>query len=97
MIRQLMTRLWNDESGSIIATEYLMLGTVVALGSATGMVTVRDSINEEYQEYGNTVREVRQAHTKGLPKGKTPPASATSLTDMSAPTGQPLNVTFACP
>src|SRR5262245_5371805 len=37
MLRNLLVNLWADESGAVIATEYLMLGSVVALGSAVGM------------------------------------------------------------
>ena len=37
MLCNLFVRLWEDESGSVIATEYLMLGSIVALGSVAGM------------------------------------------------------------
>jgi len=97
MIRQLMARLWNDEAGSVIATEYLMLGTVVALGSAGGMVTVRDSINDEYAEFGNSVRDVRQASMQSVPravKGKAVRPAVAADADADAPAGA---VTFGCP
>jgi Flp pilus assembly pilin Flp len=101
MIRELMTRLWKDESGSIIATEYLMLGTVVAIGSVGGMTTIRDTVNEEYQEYGNTLREVRQAHSKPVTgpaaKGRPGQTVGTIGEVPEVPTSQAAAVTFACP
>lgn len=99
MIRQLMARLWNDEAGSVIATEYLMLGTVVALGSAGGMATVRDSINEEYAEMGNAVRETRQAYTQSLPKVQKGKArvGAPAAADTESPAAPVAGVSFACP
>lgn len=63
MIVHLLKKFWADEYGGVIAAEYLMLGTLVAVGGASGLVTMRDSMNAECQEFGNTVREVRQQNT----------------------------------
>jgi hypothetical protein len=59
MALHLLTRLWADDCGAIISTEYLMLGTVVSLGGAAGLAEMRDSMNAEYKEFGNTIRDVR--------------------------------------
>lgn len=59
MVRQLLTKLWTDDCGAVIATEYLMLGTVVGLGGVTGLASMRDAMNGEYKEFGNTIRDVR--------------------------------------
>lgn len=64
MFRNLLERFWNDECGAVIATEYLMLGSVVAVGSASGMVAMRDTIVDEYKELGASVRDVRQSYAK---------------------------------
>lgn len=63
MTVNLLKRFWADECGSVIAVEYLMLGSIVAAGSATGMVAMRDSMNDEMREFGGSVREIRQAYT----------------------------------
>jgi Flp pilus assembly pilin Flp len=63
VIVNLLKTLWADECGAVIATEYLMLGSIVAVGGTTGLVAMRDAMTSEYQEFGNSVREVRQAHT----------------------------------
>ena len=81
MLYALLTRLWNDEAGSIVATEYLLLGTIVGLGSVTGLATVRDSINDEYQEFGTSVREVRQSYSVPAKKGGGGSAGGTTVTD----------------
>lgn len=74
MTVNMLKKFWADEYGGVIAAEYLMLGTLVAVGSASGLVTMRDSMNAECQEFGNTVREVRQQNTpaeyqKGAKRG----------------------------
>jgi hypothetical protein len=102
MFKNLIVSLWNDESGAVIATEYLMLGSIVAAGSAGGMVAMRDSVVDEYKEFGNTIHDVRQAYTpplKGVKSGqnnRTAPNGAVLVTNIpDAPSAQTLNA--ACP
>lgn len=64
MIKRLLLQLWHDECGAIVATEYLMLGSIVAAGGVGGMVAMRDAMIEEFKEFGQTTREVRQAYTQ---------------------------------
>jgi Flp pilus assembly pilin Flp len=73
MFANLLKKLWADECGAVIATEYLMLGSIVAVGGTTGLVAMRDAMTSEYQEFGTSVREVRQANT---PAGLTPKKAA---------------------
>lgn len=53
-------RLWADDRGSIIATEYLALGGLVAIGSTAGLEAIRDATVDEMREYGHSVRAIRQ-------------------------------------
>jgi Flp pilus assembly pilin Flp len=78
--RNLLAKLWKDEDGAVIATEYLMLGSIVAAGSATGLASMRDAMVNEYQEFGQSVRDVRRAYTPPLPKKARP--QGTPSTDM---------------
>lgn len=63
MLKSLLIELWNDESG-VIATEYLMLSSIVAVGSAAGLAAMRDSITDEYKEFGQEMRDARQSFMK---------------------------------
>ncbi len=55
-----LMKLLKDEDGAIIAAEYLLLGSIVAIGAVAGMVEIRDSIKNEYQDLGNQIKEVRK-------------------------------------
>jgi len=55
-------RLWADDRGSIIATEYLALGSIVGLGTIAGLHAMREATNEELKEYGNSVHAIRQSY-----------------------------------
>jgi hypothetical protein len=63
MFGQLAARRWADECGAVIAAEYLMLGTIVTAGSATGLVAVRDAMVSECEDFGQSVRDIRKAYT----------------------------------
>lgn len=106
MLRQLFVRLWKDESGAVIATEYLMLGSIVALGSASGLVAMRDSVADEFGEFGNAVRDTRQAYSIPKMRGGNARAGGSVATDApaavattvgAAPMTQNPQVVFTCP
>lgn len=63
MFAKILSKLWQDDAGAVLTTEYLMLGTLVTLGGASGMAAMSDSINSEMREYGNAVRQMRQSYS----------------------------------
>ena len=76
MFVNLLKKFWADECGGVIATEYLMLGSIVAVGGATGMVSMRDAMNSECKEFGNSIHEIRQASIPAeFQKGAKKPAT----------------------
>ncbi len=84
MLKKLFVQLWQDETGAIIATEYLMLGSIVAAGGISGMVAMRYAIVDEFKEFGHTTREIRQNYTqRAMPHIKGKPASHTPITPVT--------------
>lgn len=75
MIWKLLIELWRDQSGAVLSTEYLMLGTIVAAGGAAGMTQLRDSVTADYRDFGATAREIRQSY---MPPPATYSASAST-------------------
>ncbi len=57
-IQTMFSKLWNDDSGAIIATEYLILSSIVVFGVVGGLTTVRDAINGELFELSNSIRAI---------------------------------------
>jgi hypothetical protein len=78
MFKNLIVSLWNDESGAVIATEYLMLGSIVAAGATSGMVAMRDSVVDEYKEFGNSIHDVRQAYAPQVKGARAQGSTATA-------------------
>ena len=62
-MKNLLNKLWNDDSGAILTAEYLTLGSVVVLGGVGGLAAMRDSVNSEMSEFGNSIKAVRQQYS----------------------------------
>jgi hypothetical protein len=59
----LMQQLWQDDCGGIITSEYLLLGSILTLGTVSGMANLRDATVSEMSEMGGTMRAVREHYT----------------------------------
>jgi hypothetical protein len=57
----LMRKLWNDDGGAVITTEWVFVATILILGSITGLVAVRQAILSELTEFTNAVLTVNQS------------------------------------
>lgn len=80
----MLKALWADDVGAILTTEYLLLGSIVTLGSAAGLNELRDQTVQECRAFGTDVQAVTQSRKK-LPPLDTPqmtpsPAYATGGT-----------------
>ena len=60
-MRQLMRKLWNDDCGALIATEWVFVATILVLGAITGLVAVRQAILSELTEFANAVPSLSQS------------------------------------
>jgi hypothetical protein len=53
-MKQLLS-LWNDESGSLLSSEYILLGSILTLGLIVGITAARDSIITELEDYAEAI------------------------------------------
>jgi len=54
-MRRLMLKLWKDDCGALIATEWVFVATILVLGAITGLVAVRNAVNQELASFANAV------------------------------------------
>ena len=54
-MRQLMGRLWRDDEGALIATEWVFVATILVIGSITGLVAVRQAILAELEDFAEAI------------------------------------------
>src|SRR4051812_29719011 len=60
-MRELLGKLWNDDCGALIATEFVFVGTILVLGIITGLVAVRQAVISELTEFANAVLSLNQS------------------------------------
>ncbi len=57
---RVLSRLWNDDAGAVIALEFLFVATVLILGLIVGLTALRNAINNELVESGNAILALSQ-------------------------------------
>jgi hypothetical protein len=63
VMTRLAARLWDDDSGALIATEYLFVVTILIIGTIVGLAAVREAINIELGEVANALLALSQGYT----------------------------------
>jgi hypothetical protein len=92
-LSSLIAKLWNDDCGAVLASEYVIVGTVAVLGTASGMAAMRDATNAELEDFAGSVRAVRQEYAPQLQRYGVAPrpgqgkGQAPSAATFSAPAG----------
>ena len=82
-LRGLMEKLWADDAGALLATEYMTLGSIVVLGGVGGLTAMRDAVNDEMKEFGGAVRQIRQQYSVPGSKGANVSTGGSATVDNS--------------
>jgi hypothetical protein len=59
----MMLRLWKDDCGALIATEWVFVATILVLGSITGLVMVRQAVLAELQDMAQAIMSLDQSYS----------------------------------
>ena len=63
MIKQTLARLWHDDGGALIATEFLFVATILIIGIIVGLSGLRDAVVVELTELGNAILALSQGYS----------------------------------
>jgi hypothetical protein len=67
---RLIRKLWTDDCGSgLVSAELLFLATILVLGLITGWMSLKEAINNEYEELANAYAALSQAYSFGGQRG----------------------------
>ena len=58
-----MRKLWSDDQGALIATEYLFVATILVIGVVVGLADFRSAVNAELTELGNAILALSEGYT----------------------------------
>ena len=62
-MRNLMVKLWSDDAGALIASEWVFVATILVLGAITGLVAVRQAVIAELHDYANALVALNQSYS----------------------------------
>ena len=60
MLRNLLVNWWNDDSGALIAVEWVFVATILILGIIVGLVAVRQALIAELHDVANSLLALNQ-------------------------------------
>jgi Flp pilus assembly pilin Flp len=80
-MRNMMRKLWSDDQGALIATEYLFVTTIIVIGTVVGLTNVRDAVNAELTELGNAILALSQGYTISGSSGSAASVDGSMATD----------------
>ena len=60
---RLLRKLWTDDCGALIATEWVFVATILILGIITGLIAVRQAVISELTEFANAVLQLNQSYS----------------------------------
>jgi Flp pilus assembly pilin Flp len=61
-MKQVMLKLWKDDHGALIASEWLFVATILVIGIIVGLANVRDAVNTELSEFANALLALSQGY-----------------------------------
>ena len=59
----LLQRLWSDETGFVLSTELVLVGTIAVIGLLTGMTTLRNAVVQEMSDVAGAVQDLNQTYS----------------------------------
>jgi hypothetical protein len=92
-MKHLIRKLWNDDCGALIATEWVFVATILVLGAITGLVAVRQAVLAELTDFANAVLALNQSYSFSGQSNCQSSTAGSSITD--TPDSIPLHSTPA--
>ena len=65
----LIRKLWNDDCGALIATEWVFVATILIIGLVVGLKAVESAVEGELIDFANAVSSLNQSFSFGGSSG----------------------------
>jgi Flp pilus assembly pilin Flp len=61
-MRKLMLKLWHDDHGALLATEWVFVSTIMVIGLVAGLKSVQQAVSTELEDFSNAIGSLSQAY-----------------------------------
>jgi Flp pilus assembly pilin Flp len=76
-----MLRLWRDDQGALIATEWVFVATILVIGLIVGLKAVQSAVLNELEEVAGAIGAISQSYSYGGTSGCCGFTNGSSFTD----------------
>ena len=76
---RLLRRLWQDDGGALIATEWVFVATILVLSLVVGLKAVESAVEGELIDFANAVSSLNQSFSFGGSSGCCASAAGSSF------------------
>jgi hypothetical protein len=80
-MRKLLLRLWSDECGALIGTEWVFVVTIMVLGCGASMVLTRGDVLNELADFSQTVEVLGLGYSYGAQGNGTSSTGGSALSN----------------
>jgi hypothetical protein len=78
---KLMLKLWNDDQGALIATEWVFIATILVIGLVVGLKSVQKAVVNELVDVANAIGALSQSYSYGGTSGCCSSTNGSQFTD----------------
>lgn len=78
---QVFKQLWNDEAGFVIASELVLVATILVIGMIVGLTTVRDQVVQELADTAGAISDIVQTYSYSAVTGHSASTSGSDFID----------------
>jgi hypothetical protein len=64
-------KLWCDEAGFVVSSELVLIATVLVIGMAVGLTSLRDQVAQEVADLGRSISQVNESYSYAAVTGHT--------------------------
>jgi Flp pilus assembly pilin Flp len=68
-MRSMLLKLWRDDAGALIATEWVFVVTILVIGLVVGLKTVQQAVLNELEEVATAIGAISQTYSYGGASG----------------------------
>jgi len=62
-MRNFMLKLWNEDRGALIATEWVFVSTIMVIGVVAGLKSVQQAVVTEMEDMANAIGSLSQSYS----------------------------------
>jgi Flp pilus assembly pilin Flp len=76
-----LIRLWKDDQGALIATEWVFVATILVIGLVVGLKAVQQAVLNELEEVAAAIGSISQSYSYGGTSGCCSSTNGSRFTD----------------